>query len=253
MHKSLTLAFLSLWGFFSAQVVEEKLPPVPIEKANIIKTNATAYAFRNFNLTYERIFSKTFSLSAGYSTMPEGKVPFIDYFASAEEQLRDVEVSHQGLTLEGRFYVGKKGYGEGFYLAPYARHGKVDAPEFIYYYTYSDALVGEQEIPLTVRGDASGLSGGLLLGTQFLMGKKKNFVLDLWILGVHYGGGSGDFSARSPYSLNQEQQNQLKRELEELDIPMVKYTVTTNPNGADVAMDGPWAGLRSGLSLGFKF
>ena len=68
-----------------------------------------------------------------------------------------------------------------------------------------------------------------------------------------YGGGSGDFSARSPYSLTQEQQNQLKRELEELDIPMVKYSVTTNPNGADVAMDGPWAGLRSGLSLGFKF
>lgn len=253
MRKMLSLAFISLAGVLSAQVMADRLPSPAVQKANLIKTNATAYAFRNINLTYERILSKTFSLSAGFSTMPQGKVPFIDYFASAEEQLRDVEVSHQGLTLEGRFYVGKKGYGEGFYLAPYARHGNVNAPDFIYHYTYSDALVGEQEIPLTVKGDASGISGGLLLGTQFLLGLKKNFVIDLWILGAHYGGGSGDFSARSPYTLSQEQQNQLKKELEDLDIPMVKYTVKTNANGADISMDGPWAGLRSGLSVGFKF
>jgi hypothetical protein len=45
----------------------------------------------------------------------------------------------------------------------------------------------------------------------------------------------------------------LKKEIENLDIPFVKYTVETDANGARIKVDGPWAGFRSGLSLGYRF
>ncbi|WP_228452128.1 hypothetical protein [Chryseobacterium sp. c4a] len=64
---------------FSALQAQEN-QNVSAEKMNIIKTNVTAYAFRNINLSYERAFNQWFSLNIGFGTMPEGKVPFINAF-----------------------------------------------------------------------------------------------------------------------------------------------------------------------------
>jgi hypothetical protein len=82
--------------------------------------------------------------------------------------------------------------------------------------------------------------------------RSQNLVLDFWIAGAHYGGGKGDFSMTSDYVLTPDMQAQLKKEIENLDIPFVKYTVETNANGARIKVDGPWAGF-SGLSLGYRF
>ena len=49
------------------------------------------------------------------------------------------------------------------------------------------------------------------------------------------------------------EQQELKKELDGLNIPFVKYTTTTDANGASMNVDGPWAGLRSGLSFGYRF
>jgi len=109
------------------------------------------------------------------------------------------------------------------------------------------------EIPLTISGKATGNSVGLLLGVQFFLNKQGSFILDWWIVGAHYGKGKGDFEGKSSQTLNPEQQAQLKTELEDLGIPVIEYTVEANANGASVKMDGPWAGVRSGLSLGYRF
>ena len=82
------------------------------QRRNIIKTNVTAFAFKNFQLNYERVFTKTFSLSVSYGMIPEGKLPFSSLLPNdSEVNLEEVELGGSNATLETRFYLGKKGYG----------------------------------------------------------------------------------------------------------------------------------------------
>lgn len=219
---------------------------------NIVKTNVTAYAFRNINLSYERAIKKWLSVNVGFGTMPEGNVPFLDKFLTEDDEFSDIQVGLTNFTIEPRFYLGE-GYGKGFYFAPYYRHSSFKASNFIYTYEYEDNGGNFHEIPLNVTGKATGNSVGLMIGTQFFLGKKDNWVLDLWIVGAHYGGGKGDFDGKSNRALSADEQAAIKKDIEELDLPVVEYTVETNSNGAKIKLDGPWAGLRSGLSFGYRF
>lgn len=224
------------------------------EKMNIIKTNVTAYAFRNINLSYERAINQWFSLTIGFGTMPEGKVPFINAFLKDKDEKRfeNLRVKATNFTIEPRFYIGK-GYGKGFYLAPYYRYSDVSSNTFGFYYDYNGPDGNTYQIPLKAQGNTKGNSGGLMVGAQFFLTRSQNLVLDFWIAGAHYGSGKGDFTMTSDYILTPDMQAQLKKEIENLDIPFVKYTVETNANGAKIKVDGPWAGFRSGLSLGYRF
>lgn len=227
------------------------LPAQEIKK-NIVKTNLTAYAFRNYNLTYERAIKKWFSVNVSYATIPTGKVPFMDSFlGDDDDEFSNVEISSNAFTLETRFYLGK-GYGKGFYLAPYYRNSQIKAENFIYNYSYENGTLSE-DIPLNVDGKTTANSFGLMIGTQFFLNKKGSLVMDLWLIGGHYGAAKGDFTLKSNTPLTADQQERLAIDIEDLDIPIVKYTVTPTSNGATVKMDGPWAGLRSGLSLGYRF
>ena len=66
-----------------------------IKRKNIIKTNVTAYAFRNLNLTYERSINKTFSISLGFSTITKGDVPIIKKYFEDQvgSEFKDIEMS----------------------------------------------------------------------------------------------------------------------------------------------------------------
>ena len=216
------------------------------EKMNIVKTNVTAYAFRNVNLTYERVINKRFSVAVGFGTVPKGNVPFSNSYIK-DTELSDVKVSLTNFTIEPRIYLGK-GYGHGFYLAPYYRYSSFNADNGILTVDY-----GLGDIPVKITGKASGNSGGLMIGAQWFLGKTDNWILDFWMVGAHYGKGNGDFSGTSSRKLTLLEQQELKKELDKLDIPFVKYTTTTDENGATMKVDGPWAGVRSGLSLGYRF
>jgi hypothetical protein len=41
--------------------------------------------------------------------------------------------------------------------------------------------------------------------------------------------------------------------MEDFDIPMVKKTVNVTANKVALIFDGPWAGLRAGISIGISF
>ncbi|WP_326980995.1 DUF3575 domain-containing protein [Chryseobacterium sp. MYb264] len=238
---------------FSGISAQEITTAEPSEKMNIIKTNVTAYAFRNINLSYERAFTEWFSLNMGFGVMPEGKVPFINSFLSDadEKRFQNLNVKSFNFTIEPRFYIGS-GYGKGFYIAPYYRYSQVTSNTFDFYYDYNFSGTTYQ-IPLKGNGTAHGNSGGLMVGVQFFLTRSQNLVLDFWIAGAHYGAGKGDFTMTSDVILTPDMQAQLKKEIENLDIPVVNYTVETNANGANIKVDGPWLGLRSGLSLGYRF
>ena len=216
------------------------------EKMNIVKTNVTAYAFRNVNLTYERIINQKFSVAIGFGSMGKGSVPFSKNYIK-DTELSNVEVSLTNFTIEPRIYLGK-GYGHGFYLAPYYRYSSFNADNIVLTGNY-----GMGDVPLKISGKASGNSAGLMVGAQWFLGKSDNWVLDFWMAGGHYGKGNGDFRGTSNRTLSPAEQQELKKKIDGLDIPFVKYTSTTDANGANILVDGPWAGVRSGLSVGYRF
>ena len=216
------------------------------DKMNIVKTNVTAYAFRNVNLTYERIINQKFSVAIGFGSMGKGSVPFSKSYIK-DTELSNIEVSLTNFTIEPRIYLGK-GYGHGFYLAPYYRYSSFNADNIVLTGNY-----GMGDVPLKISGKASGNSAGLMVGAQWFLGKSDNWVLDFWMAGGHYGKGNGDFRGTSNRTLSPAEQQELKKKIDGLDIPFVKYTSTTDANGANILVDGPWAGVRSGLSVGYRF
>lgn len=253
-YKIMKKAILLILCFLFSKSVAQNSQSTPVDKMNIIKTNVTAYAFRNINLSYERAITEWFSLNIGFGTMPEGKVPFINAFLKDEDEKRfgNLRVKATSFTIEPRFYIGE-GYGKGFYIAPYYRFSDVSSNTFDFYYDYNGPNGITYQIPLKGQGSTKGNSGGLMVGVQFFLTKSQNLVLDLWIAGAHYGSGKGDFGMTSDYVLTPDMQAQLKKEIENMDIPFVNYTVETNANGAKIKVDGPWVGFRSGLSLGYRF
>ncbi|WP_313031979.1 DUF3575 domain-containing protein [Soonwooa sp.] len=225
------------------------------EKMNTIKTNVMAYAFRNINVSYERSFSKTIALNIGFATMPTGGVPFMDTFIKGDDrkEIGDVKLGTTAITIEPRFYFGEK-YNSGFYLAPYYRYTNIKVDELRYNYViYDEATQTEMDNPIDLNGKFSANSFGLMLGVQWLLGSQDNWVLDFWIVGGHYGSASGDLVGKTQYTLTPDQQKELQDELNDLQIPLVKHKTEINANGGTVKLDGPWAGLRSGLSFGYRF
>lgn len=219
-------------------------------KKNIVKTNATAYLFRNINLTYERVLTKRISASASYSILPSGKMPFINTFIPEKNlgDIKSINVSYQSFTFEPRFYVGKRGFGQGFYIAPYYRYSKINISDYHYTYTAEG-----RDLEANISGNVSANSLGLLIGAQWKLGAKQNWVLDFTILGAHYGSSNGDLKAISNQTLSRIEQDALQKELNNLEVPFVEIDAKANENGATANIGGPFAGLRFGLSVGYSF
>jgi len=223
---------------------------------NIIKTNLTAYAFRNLNLTYERSLNKTFTISLGLSSITKGDIPLIKkYFEDdVDDEFKNIEMSLMSFTIEPRIYLGKN-YNSGFYFAPYYRYTKFKMDNMVYNFSYVDSSDMERDITLDMAGDISANSFGLMMGAQWYFGKKKNWVLDWWIVGGHYGFSSGNINGntRSGANLSPEDQKAILDDINSFEIPIVKYEVEADSKEVRVKIDGPWAGLRSGLSFGYRF
>jgi hypothetical protein len=90
-----------------------------------------------------------------------------------------------------------------------------------------------------------------MFGSQWLIGRR--LVLDWWIFGPQYGSGKGDFEGTSSKPLTQQEQDDLHQTLDDIDIPLTDKTVNVTANGASIKLSGPWAGIRSGISLGVRF
>lgn len=164
-----------------------------------------------------------------------------------ERTIDKLRISNFAITPEYRFYFGK-GYGRGFYIAPFYRFVKFKSNNIII--TYQGDILGNEE-SINLSGDLSSNTGGLLFGAQWAFG--KNIILDWMILGPHFGAGNGNFVGLSSQSLSASEQQRVRQELENLDIPLTKKTIKVNAQGASMKLDGPWGGVRAGLSLGFRF
>jgi len=108
-----------------------------------------------------------------------------------------------------------------------------------------------QTAAFNMEGNIKSSTFGLLLGAQWKLGKR--FWLDWQILGPHYGSSKGNIIGNSTISLSANEQTSLRNALLDINLPFSNEKVTVEANKATLSLDGPWAGLRTGLSLGFGF
>ncbi len=218
-------------------------------KNNIIKLNLPALAFKTVSLQYERAVAKKITVAGTFRYMPDGSIPFKNAVIKlvddpeVERQLNSLKIGNTAFMPEVRFYVGKKGAFNGFYLAPFASIARYSAKVDFEF----DDNGSTEIIPLS--GDINTFSGGLMLGAQWKLGKAV--YLDWWVLGPNYGKSNGEIIGKR--SLSPSEQQSLRDELEGLDIPLTEYTYDVNANGATVKFNGPWAGVRSGICIGINF
>ena len=223
------------------------------ERKNIVKLNVTALAFTNFNFQYERVLTRRSSLALGISTIPKRGIPFSDKIESSlidgndEFSFKDAKIGYFSITPEYRLYLGK-GYGKGFYFAPYFRYSKISVDGISF--SYKNDL-GIDELA-TVKGEVAAKSFGLMLGVSFNL--SESLVLDWWILGAGYGSVNTNMDILTEFKLSPTEQEIVRKEIKDLDIPQVNENITINENGGNVKIDSfPWLALRSGLCLGFRF
>ncbi len=226
----------------------------PIFKRNLIKVNLTGLALRNYGLQFEEVLNKRISVALAYRIMPSGNIPFKTFITSrsnnsqsAEDALNAIKLGGSALTADLRFYLGKKGYGRGFYISPFYRHATFNANGLNFDYTD----INNQSAVIDLSGNLSSNTVGLMLGSQWFIGKK--LCIDWWIIGPHYGTAHGIFLAHTNVALDQLEQESIRSSLSTFDIPFTKESYTVSANEIKLSLDGPWAGIRAGIQLGFRF
>ncbi|MFA5713282.1 MAG: DUF3575 domain-containing protein [Bacteroidales bacterium] len=266
MKKSIViLIFLlaSFTGFAQQYQVEgrgftytEKYKP----KMNLVKMNLTAIPLNNYSVQYERVLFKRVSVALSYRMMPTKKLPFL---SSIQEQIDDPEVNemldnfkigNSAITPEVRFYLGKKGYGRGFYISPFVRFANYEASDLLL--NYDDE--NNQEQSIVFAGSGKSFTYGVMFGAQWSL--SKHVVLDWWIAGPHFGNSKFNLDGVSSRVLGPPEQdvlqdfmNDITDEINNLAEIRTTATASVNENGAKLATDGLWGGIRAGISLGIKF
>lgn len=260
------LLFLAVLLFSSMSILNAQDVPAPQEKKqnpqmNFVKVNITSIALKNYAFQYERVLTKRISVGLSFRTMPSTTLPFkssiINAMDNPDQQAIDainaVKVSNIAITPEVRFYLGKKGYGRGFYIAPYYRFAKYGASDLTVNFeeeTSPGVFVNHE---VTLSGNLNTHTGGIMFGVQWALGKYVS--LDWWILGPAFGVSSGSLLGVSDVAIPPEGKQEMTNTINDIDIPMVTKTISFSNDSKSVMVDltGPWAGIRSGIVFGFKF
>ncbi|WP_291401415.1 DUF3575 domain-containing protein [Daejeonella sp.] len=245
----LTFIFLLFVGFCFAQDIEQNNEkPISKDGKNLLKINLLSLPLKNYSLGFEHKLGKKITAGIGYRFMPNGQMPFLSKIKTfvddpdVAKQLNELYVSNTAISPEIRFYLGKQAM-RGFYLAPFSRisNYKIAVP-----IEYEENNIKES-IPMS--GELKTFTAGLQIGAQWKLGGRV--YLDWWILGPQYGKANGSLSGKKALTANE--QAEIRKELEGLDIPFVTTTTTVNSSGARLDIKGPWASIRAGLNLGFRF
>lgn len=242
----LSLIFLSQMSY-AQQTTEDHAE----DAKNLVKWNFAAAFLKNYSFQYERAIGGKTSFALGFRFMPKSHIAFKSELEGVIddddtwESIKEFKTSNFAITPEIRFYMGK-GVFRGFYIAPFVRYAKYTA-DLPYTYDINNGAIRDK---INLSGSVNTFTGGVLFGAQWKLSKRVFF--DWWILGPNYGVSSGSIAGQK--NLGTEEQNELRESLKDLDdLPLVKVKSTVDANGAKVDFNGPWAGLRSGLSIGYRF
>ncbi|MCP9767083.1 DUF3575 domain-containing protein [Lacihabitans sp. LS3-19] len=220
-------------------------------KKNLVKVNLTSLAFKTGSVQLERILSKNISFGLSGSIMPNTQVPFAKQLNKIknedyEKSMELVNTSFYSVTPEIRFYMSKKGYGHGFYFAPFYRHGQYNIENTDAYYGLNDSKTINTIAKLKTN------TGGFSLGAQWHLGNR--LTLDWIILGPHFGNAKVNWEGIVDNSLTSTDQSEMREEFRDYEF------IFSGPTSSEVSEKGftnkyneYWGGIRAGISLGFRF
>jgi hypothetical protein len=230
---------------------------------NNIKFNISALAFNNYAFFYERSLTPKISVSVGYRFMPVttmSNTPLAKQLSKIldtngdenfdiQSELEKLKLSGNAITPEFRFYLGKKKGARGFYFSFYGRYAtyKVD-------YNTEYTAADDVKYNLPIIGDAKSISGGIGSGFQILIAKRV--ILDIYMVGTHFGKVTGNASALTDLSgMTDADQAELKESIESIAFNGKSwFTADVSDNGVKIKIDGPFLGIRAlGISLGIAF
>ncbi|MEO6869872.1 MAG: hypothetical protein ABI168_09520, partial [Ginsengibacter sp.] len=175
---------------------------------NIFKINLAALLFKSYSFQYERVLNRKFSVAIQYRTMPESGLPFKsnilklvgDTDPNTKQIIEDFRMSNFAITPEVRIYLNKKGYGRGFYIAPFYRYASFSSNDLNVFYTDENNI--EQSIKMS--GKLNSNTFGFTIGAQNFIG--KHLVFDWSLFGPHYGSGKGTFNGTPSKPLSPSEQ-----------------------------------------------
>ena len=223
-------------------------------KKNFFKTSVTSPISMSYTIEYERILNKKLSLAFIFNGMPENNLPFNEFlkkkFGEDEFDRNAIEnfrLSSISFSPQLRFYLSKKGFGRGFYIAPFFNHSNFSIKKLPSIFTTTSNAV----INIDNSGKFTSNTGGILFGAQWMLGKSLS--LDWSIAGPHYGRGSGTLDGVAERDLKIEEQNELKDLWLNSSVSHLIKNVYVNEKGESLQLEGPWGGLKIGISIGFRF
>lgn len=239
MKNSLFVVLLA----FSLPAISQK------DGKNMAKINLSAFAFKSFNVQYERQAGSKITVALGYSIIPFSSLAFKSAIKNQIDnplvRISDFRLGTSIFTPEVRFYFGKRGAFHGFYLAPYARIGsyKIEGP--VQYFDFNN-----KQQSAVFNGKINTFTGGLLVGSSWQL--SKSFYLDWWIAGAGFGGAGSNLKAVTQLSTSD--QESLKSTLDGISIAGTKLKSDVNSNGATVTTSGNMIGVRGfGINVGIRF
>ncbi len=265
---SLSSVYAQTADLYRADGTEEVEITKDKKHRHLVKFNLTNLIINHYYLNYEFAILKFLSVDVGYGMIPKSRIPYIKDFveepAVTEDTyemvraLYDTKLAGKIFNASIKLYLGKD-WSQGFYFEPYYRLEKYDVSDFHLEVDDDIDLAGfqhsEDGIKIDMSGDMTSNSFGLLLGTQWFIGKKKHFLIDVWWLSLHYGSVTATVEGRSNASLTDEQLTDVQNNFDNMDLEndYVEFETEIHKDNAKIKVKGPWAGIRCGLSIGYRF
>ena len=224
-----------------------------VSKSNLIKFNIAPLIWGTGSLSYERKVTKRVTAGGTLNYRPNGHAPFKsnleDIISDGDDSSFDINAlkySNFSFAPEVKFYLGEKGAFHGFYVAAFAKweNTKVD-----YLYRFEELTLIDKDPELPLGGTAKAFSGGVYFGAQWHLG--KNIFLDWQIIGGNFGSAKIDITATKDLTI--EEQDQLRDFAEDLKDSFEDIDYEINGKGAKLKGKMPWAGLRTGISIAYRF
>lgn len=206
---------------------------------NMIKANASGFAFNQVSLSYERVLGTNTSAMLNISFTPSTEMGFKDLLISQANQdesfamaiYKSIIVNGLSFTPEFRFYTsGEKEAPNGFYIAPFLTYTSHNLTGDFF---YND--LGEDPVNYVLDGKYTAFGGGISMGYQWIIG--DFLAVDLQFLPLGIGSGRAELNVKA-YGYEkvlfdevsddvQGEYGIIKTELQEISDSEVKLIATT--------------------------
>lgn len=229
---------------------------LPARSMNVFKVSLTQLTSLKLEAQYERALGQKFSIALGGNFAASRNLPKQYTKNDPTGALASFKSNSWALTPELRWYPGsKKGAPNGFYIASYGKFRKSSLQSDVPYpFTDSNGQVITKT--LSMSGSYTGVGIGLLIGSQWIIG--KHFSIDWYIAGGHVGPGKLNIEASSTgLALSQADQDAIRTTINQIEVPVVSTIlnkVEINSNSVKLDTSFPYFGVRAaGINLGFAF